>query len=384
MATPQSGTLWPTDEQRLLLAAGLLPGERAEVAFRAWRSRIDPDGEFGWNTLRLLPLVYQNLHAQRVTDSLMARLKGMYRRAWCETHQLFHQTAPVVARLAQECEVLLLKGVPLVLSYYRNYALRPMADLDIWIRRSQRSRAIEILQAEGYVMTEDLSDDAMRFRHAIDFVRPGGGCIDLHWHVLYEAAEDRFDDAIWRRSEPIEFQGIPLRQPDPTTMLVNVILHGVRWNEESPVRWIPDALTVLRVRGAEIDWSRLVSEAQSWKVTYRLGLGLKYLRDAFEAAIPPQALLALERPPSVLELIENSVLLADGTELGRNPLASQWVAFSEYCRYAEPGGPLAFLTGFSHFLRVRWGLSGRREIVPRIVRGMRRRMQPGSVPSVLL
>src|SRR5258706_13788218 len=113
--------LLPSEEQRLLLVAALQPEAAAVAALRTWRSRIDAEQPFGWNVVRLLPLVYWNLHRFDLRDSLMARLKGVYRRAWYETHKLFHAAAPVVARLAeQHSELLILKGAPLVLSYYKN------------------------------------------------------------------------------------------------------------------------------------------------------------------------------------------------------------------------------------------------------------------------
>jgi hypothetical protein len=375
-----SDSLWPNAEERLLLQSALLNGPAAVAAFEEWRGRFGDRSEFRWGVLRLLPLVYQNLHAHGVRDPLMGRMRGMYRKTFCETHQLFHHTAPVVRELVSHgLPVLLLKGAPLVLSYYRNHAVRPMADLDLWVPRDRVHAAIQIMMEAGYVCTESYDADALHYRHAVNFIHPSGGDIDLHWRMLYETRDPALDEMIWLTGEPLEFLGVPVRQPDPTAMLLTVIMHGVRWNEETPIRWIPDALTILRTRGPAIQWQRLVSTARKYRLSSRLGRGLAYLVETFEAPVPADVLEQLLRRRSLLELVENTVLLSDGWWYARSVLGTQWVAFTEYCRLAPSGGALAFLNGYSHFLRYRMGLDGRSEIVPFILRGVVRRLHDESV-----
>lgn len=375
-----AASVWPNDEERLLLQSGLCRGSAAVAAFAEWRRRFGDREEFGWSALRLLPLIYQNLHSLGVRDPLMGRMRGMYRRTFCETHQLFHRTAPVVGELvARGLPVLLLKGAPLALSYYRNHALRPMADLDLWVPRDRVLTAIQVLLDGGYTCTESYDADALRYRHAVNFIHPNGGDIDLHWRILSETQDPALDEMIWLTGEPLDFLGIPVRQPDPTAMLMTVLLHGVRWNEETPIRWVPDALTILRSRGVEIQWQQLLSTASKYRLSDRLGRGLSYLVEVFEAPVPADALEQLQRRRSLLELVENTVLLSDGWWYARSVLGTQWVAFTEYCRLAPSGGALAFLNGYSHFLRYRMGLDGRREIVPFILRGVLRRMQDDTV-----
>jgi len=123
----------------------------------------------------------------------------------------------------------------------------------------------------------------------------------------------------------------------------------------------------------------LLATASKYRLCDRLRRGLSYLVEVFGAPVPAAALEQLERRRSLLELVENTVLLSDGWWYARTFLGTQWVAFTEYCRLAPSGGALAFLNGYSHFLRYRMGLDGRREIVPFILRGVLRRMQDDAV-----
>ncbi len=376
-AGPADGHLWPSEEQRLLLVAALADGDRARAAWRGWRARVDVDEEFGWASLRLMPLVYRNLAALGVADPLMARLKGVYRRAWYETHLLLRRTHPAVAALREaKIEVLLLKGAPLVLEYYRHHALRPLSDVDVCVHRADVHRALAVLEALGWRPARPLTQDHVRFFHAVQCVHPDGGEIDLHWHVASETRSNDLDTAFWADTEPLEFEGVTVRQLAPTMLLLHIVVHGVRWNEETPIRWIPDALTVLGARGAAIDWERLLATARRGRLTYRLALGLDYLVRHFDAPVPAWVAEALARTRvSFPERLERSVILRDTDSLQAHLAGNQWSIITDLARQVHPlRRPFAFAATYPHYLRYRLGLDGRRELLPLVLRFAGRRL----------
>jgi hypothetical protein len=91
------GTIWPNDEQQLVLQAIFASPERACEAYQAWRDRLDIEQNFDGAVMRLLPLLYLRLLQLGLNDPLTGRLKGVYRRVWSETHALFHGTAPALS-----------------------------------------------------------------------------------------------------------------------------------------------------------------------------------------------------------------------------------------------------------------------------------------------
>lgn len=378
MSSPRDTTehLWPSTEQRLLLEAALLDGDRAVSAFHSWRSMVSLEAEFSRGSYRLLPMVYSNMHRLGVTDPVMGRLKGVYRRSWYETHQVFHRAAPAVAQLAAAgIETMLAKGAPLALAYYGNAALRPMYDLDVAVPQRRLHDALGVLRDLGWRVAREPDAEMVRYRHAVQCFGPGGVELDLHWRMMYEVADQRGDAAFWESAEPLEFMGLTVRQPDPTHALFLVVVHGVRWNMETPVRWIPDAITIMRTRGNDIDWSRLQQLAATHRVTFRLALGLTYLAETLGAPVPRAVLRRLrEADQSLLERFENSVVLQDDGTLNPSLLRNQLACLAEYSRAAQTHNPVSFAVGYTHFLRYRFGLSGRRELLPRILRGVRRRV----------
>ena len=133
----QGGLPWSAQPQSLLVTAAIGRDEEVEPAFRAWRALVDIEGPLDGGTYRLLPLVYERMRSLSIADPLLGRLKGVYRRAWVETHTLFHATAPAVARLELAgVHTLLLKGAPLAITYYRSHGARPMHDLDVVVPTS--------------------------------------------------------------------------------------------------------------------------------------------------------------------------------------------------------------------------------------------------------
>ena len=372
------GHLWPTPEQRLLLRAALLEGEAAIDAYREWRQRVDVDADFNWQSQRLMPLVYHNLSRQEGGDPLMPRLKGVYRRAWYETHQLFQRTAPAVAALAAAgIDVLLLKGAPLVLTYYGNHALRPMSDIDVCVPHAEAARAVTVLQGLGWRPTSAPVADRYRFFHALQFVHPDGGELDLHWHVMYESLAPGFDDAFWQDTEPLNFLGTPVRQLGPTLALLHQVVHGVRWNPETPVRWIPDSLQILRRRGHDVDWERLLAIAGRMRLTTRLALGLDFLRREMDASIEVARLEQLQRvTTTAVERWENSVILTDTLAIQRQARGNARVILADFARVVDPTqAPLRFAMTLPHYLRFRFGLEGRRELPRMFLRGVARRLR---------
>ncbi len=306
----------------------------------------------------------------------MGRLKGLYRMSWYENHVLFDKVRPIVAHLEETgIRTLLLKGVPLVLTYYRNPAVRPMADIDIIVGPAQVRQSIAAIEASGWQRNQSASDDDLKYRHSMQFTNRKGLEFDVHWHFLFEACNDEADAFFWSSAVPLDFGGVRTLQLDPTAMLVHVILHGIRWNADPPTRWIPDALSILRRDTCGIDWDRVIAFAASQRLTYRLRLGLRFLADRHQASIPPSVLTRLQATRvSVLERIENTVVLRDHERIYANPLGKQWVIFVDYCRWTTAAGPIAFAAGLSHYVRYRWRLKGRMELIPTVLRGLKRRL----------
>jgi hypothetical protein len=284
----------------------------------------------------------------------MGRLKGVYRKAWSEMQTLLHATAPALAALnAAGVQTMLIKGAPMALSIYPSVATRPMMDLDIVVRKADVPKALQVLHACGWMDGTRLPPEEIPEAHSAELHNAQSHDIDLHWHPLRDTPAQVADDWFWRGAMPLDFVGTPTLQPRPTAQLLHTIIHGVRSNREPPVRWIADAMAILRAKGDAIEWDDLVRFARQQRLSYRLLLGLSFLAAQYRAPVPEAVLVALRANGiSLVERVENIVYLGDAEQMYRPFL----YPLIDYCRYSRNMSLGAFLRGYAECLQRRWRL----------------------------
>jgi hypothetical protein len=347
---------WPTAEQELLLRAALLRGEAALAAWEKWRSNVDPD-RLDAASYRLLPQLYKNLQAHGVREPLVDKLKGVYRLTWYKNQIAFRRLAALLRSLHDlGIDTLVLKGVPLVLLYYRDYGLRPMADFDVLVQTKDALPAFRFLSSSGWtaVSPESFRETDLSVRHGVNLRDPAGQQFDLHWHLLPECCRPEADRDLWKNAVPLTIDQVPTHTLNSTDHLLHVCAHGVRWDPVPPFRWIADAMAIMNRSISEIEWERLLAQAETRGLIYPLKEALSYLRETFDAPVPAEVLRHMrEIPTSDTERIEHRYRTQNYQNklLGRLPLL--WF---NYLRSAGAGGSRYKLIGFMNYLQRFWGV----------------------------
>jgi hypothetical protein len=319
------GYLWPTDDQMLLLRAALEPERAARAAFDRWCDHTDLSGPVDPGSLGLLPLVHENL--ARGDEALRhgGLIAGVRRRSFVESHRAIATAAEVLGTLdAAGIPAMVIKGVPLALDYYAAPGLRPMSDADILVTSDHAARALAALEASGWRAATGFAPRRRRhllLSHAIEFSKGPGAEADLHWQPVHETLSPGAERQLWRRAVPVQVSGVPATMPDPSAMLMHVLLHGMRRNVKAPIRWIPDAVMILRKDIARIDWDWLLAMCREARTGYRLGLALRFLADHFVPDMPVDVIArAVSVRPGLIERMENRAIL--GPESGPLAMAS--------------------------------------------------------------
>lgn len=360
----------PTAQQELWLKAALLPGEAGLAAWRQARATPQPERPDDASG-PLLPLVYRNLASLGVRGDEVDALQQRYILTWSENQRLFHCAAPLLQAFEQSgIHAVVLKGLALIARFYRDPGLRPMADVDVLVPPSDVDRASDLAMSLGWQPRYRLTPAFRRVKHAGPFDHGGEVACDLHWRVFEEAGAGAADDEFRAGAEPVVFQDTRLRVLSPTDQLLHVCGHAARWEPAPAIRWVADAVVILRE--GPIDWPRFLSHTARRRFILRMRHMLGYLREALGAAIPGSVEADLaRRPVSMLERLEYHVRSREHRRLGEMP------TYVFNCLRGERRPLLAF----PGYLRDAWGLDSLSEVPGHALGLAVRRLRTAQAPG---
>jgi hypothetical protein len=353
----EEGGCWPTPEQGLLLKAALLRGKEATEAWQEWRSRVNIQ-ILDRGSLRLLPLLYRNLHMHGIDDPLMNKFKGIYRFTWYKNQMLFQtMKAPLLSFHRAGIRTLLFKGAALILLYYRDLGLRPMDDFDVLVPTERAFQTIHLLQRLGWRPLRTVPDSAqwsfLFACHGTPFEDEAGRNVDLHWHLLDECTGEKADEDFWAAATATEFEKSSVYVLNPADELLNICVHGARWNDVPPLRWAADAMMILDRSKSSLDWHRLTAQVEQRRLVLPLRAALHYLRDEMGAPVPPQTLETLDQMrASRLEQSHFEALIRP-----HRPVRRLRRHYLNYRRQFDRAASMRPPVGFLNYLRHRWGLA---------------------------
>ncbi|MDQ1431290.1 MAG: hypothetical protein QOF40_1892 [Actinomycetota bacterium] len=356
------GDCWPDDLQTALLRAALCDGDTAASAWHGLRRDFVIDDVWDPEVHRLLPLVHHNLTAAGVEDPDFARMRGIQRRTWFQNQQRIHGIKPVLAQLqAAGVQTLLLKGVPLALTYYEDVGLRPMLDVDVLVPYDSFDRALDLLEQDGW---RDLGLDIPRDRrrrmyHGAGMSHPDGRSLDVHWQLalpfVLAHAESESSDDFFRAAVPLSLGDLEVTTLDPADMLLHLVVHGLWSGSEANVRWCADATTVARGAGDALDWDRVLDQTVRRDLVIPVGNGLRFIEDVLDAPVPPAVINELARTPvSGRTRRAYTAILRDPT--GPAVLGGLRGTQAYWARQSAKWGPVRAARELPSFLQDNWNL----------------------------
>lgn len=353
---------WPSASQEDLIRAAVTGGQESIDAWRTWISTTDFD-DIEYESFRMIGLIYNNLSKAGAQEPNLARMKGIFRRTWYKNQVLLNRLVDVV-RLFREnnIDLLVIKGAPISLLYYENSGSRQMYDLDILVHPDDAVRAIRLLESAGWEMlvspSYDLNSSCLSANYATHLKDDNGIELDLHWFATKSCRFRSADSNFWTRSVPVEMKGEIAKTLDATGHLLHICVHGVASHNTSALRWVTDALIILKA-DANIDWSYLEAEINRRQLYRLMEEALRYLRDVFGAPIPDDMLDRIhgqgKQKRQALELWASTRI----EKYSFAAIASLWVT---YARREQGDGVGATMRGFSQFLKCVWEVDSSREL----------------------
>jgi len=232
-----------------------------------------------------------------------------------------------------------------------------VCDVDVLIPTNKAAIAVNLLKRSGWIAESNPSvpERLMPVRHSLGFKGPTGLNVDLHWHLLLECNQADADLDFWRDPIAIQIDGVTSFALNTTSQLLHICAHGAAWSKVPPLRWVADAVTVMRKSPVKIEWRSLVHLAQTRSLVLPLRETLKYLRANFDAPVPSFVIERLAALPlSRLEVIANRVKTRPPDAV--HPLLSLRYNYHLFLRSSNPCGFHDKFFGFADYLKHFWAL----------------------------
>lgn len=315
------------------------PDAKALLEFLAGRTlTANTMAELTWERLvalarqqQIAPVLYARLKQLGVEppSAAASQLREIYVASAALNLRLFHELTKLLnAFQTAAVAAIPIKGASLAVEVYGDVALRPMADVDLWIQRRDLEAARSVMQSLGYTVQSHI-DRPQGLQDALtgetQMVKANAPLVELHWNMFpgeWLRHTARVDEhAIWSRSIPTD-RGF-VRKLSPEDVIIHLCVH-LAVNHQmsgSGLRTLVD-LDWARRRW-DVNWAMVARRALTWRVSYATWLVLRGLADLFgdpDGQLPLRELAPSPMRQWILSRFASSNRMAEGLELRSGPL----------------------------------------------------------------
>lgn len=242
----------------------------------------------------VLQLFYWQLNAT-APDSLppvhLQKFKDNFRDNAARNLFLAGELVRIIRTFAEGgVEAIPYKGPALAIAAYGNLSLRRFVDLDIMVRKQDVTRAIELLEAQGYEsqlrLTGAQRTMLLRTQHNLPFTREGGRLIvELHWEVATrQFASSLSAEALWGRLRTMTINKVEVKTLSSEDLLLSLCVHGSKHLWER-LAWICDIAELINSH-EDLDWLWVFRKAIEARHERMLLLGLRLANELLGAHLP--------------------------------------------------------------------------------------------------
>ena len=275
------------DPSELLLVRACLANEASfETSYREWEQHADLDS-MNHGAVRLLPFLSHRCDMLGIEGELGQRLRGIRRYFWAQQRHQQHSIGKTLLDTLEGESVFALKGAAVSDLVYEHPELRPYDDIDLLVSRDDFSMISENLKSEGWRYSSPLPESSVIYLHHAKQFKLRGAELDLHWTVLPFTPDPEFDNRVMESSQQQLSWTPGVKIPSGTYCLIHTVIHGIRSNDVSPIRWIVD--THQLILNSEIDWGLFQKEVRALGVEGPVGVAADWFNGlaGFDALFPP-------------------------------------------------------------------------------------------------
>jgi hypothetical protein len=347
---------FPDKEEEFFLQMLLSSNKDFPDRWRQWKEQTVFD-RLDKATAKLIPFLYLRLKESNIADDEIKKIKGVYQFTWYKNLLVIDAVKKVVSLFGEETiPVVLLKGVPLLKNVYQNTGARSIADVDMVIDKKHVEKAIALLKANDweylelspFVRNRMVKPMANNYIKEITFINKQDVIIDLHWRLfMYSFKHNREHpmsyEEVYTHALDFEINGTRCKIPCHEDMLIHIIVHGAEQNFQRTLRWVLDAVCLIRT--TTIDWEFLLERIKKFDVPVELNVAFSYLANQHSIPAPEFFLKELRKLPMTKGRMKQYYRMANNTEfMVCGKLTHLWRGY--WC-FAKKGN---FFTSWYYFI----------------------------------
>jgi len=294
------GRIIPNHEQTLLISAAILPEKEALYKWHEWKKLRGLNGTtvtadiydvLDDGCVRLLPLIFRNLEQSSDRDILL--LKSNYKYHWVKNQKAIITIQKVLNDFtALGIDYVLLKGLSVLLAYYKDIGVRVTGDYDILIPESQKTNVIQYFESQWLVKLSYLEQLQTKEFHAANFKLPQGVDVDVHWHLNYENGLGNNGDFFLQNAITKKHaSGLHYKILAPSNLIFHTIIHGISLSNINAIRWITDCIVI--DKNETIDWNAVAQLSIEYNYKLPFAIACKVL-PTFGINIPSAVITDVE------------------------------------------------------------------------------------------
>ena len=271
-----------------------------------------------WDIAPLLAKMIIKKSSLEIPNNFLYRIRMVYSKTFIANTKNFRELAKIIEAFNKAgIRVMILKGSHLAQFVYQYIGMRPMADIDILIKKEHLHRVEELLFQLGYDYVE-LGPATYNFRkidkdthgkqalinqfykkhhHLHPFCSSKGiHRLEIHRDISPRGGPFSIDtEGLWRRAKSVDFNGSGSSIFCPEDLLLHLSLHASYYDklQKNRLRVCCDMASTIKHHSDEIDWNKLQIRAHEWGAGKYLYLTLRLSKEILGANVPNDLLKAL-------------------------------------------------------------------------------------------
>ncbi len=281
----------------------------------------------------LAPLLYYHLHRidhnHRIPQPIIDQLHTIYYSNLAHNILLSNELNKILNSFEKkEIPVVVLRGLALAQTVYKNIALRATTDIDLLVQKKDLSRVIRALlelkfrPLQGGLITKEYSTELCFVKQLVSREKYFSAVyVDVHQDITSSIRLKRIikidTQGVIRRAHPTRIENVNMLVMAPEDLLLHLTL---RHCFERLIR-LCDLTEVIKLKKSELNWQSLVQKVKESRIAGIMYYTLWYARQFLEAPVPEYVLKELTpnwcRKSMLDALLSKAVYSDDSNSLSR-------------------------------------------------------------------